>query len=138
MRIALLMRTLIGRLHPSHPFLTPGAIKALAMALLAVPVTCLLFLGGAEMAGGDVTGVQHFVQAAPLVAASVLAWRFPRWVGIGLVGIGGVLFVAWAILVAVSERSESSLLVWVVAALVLFVPPIIAGLLLVKATEPVS
>jgi hypothetical protein len=37
---------------------------------------------------GDITGLQHFVQVAPLVLLAIVAWKRPRIGGRALIGIG--------------------------------------------------
>jgi hypothetical protein len=113
-------------------------LKTIAAALIAVPAIALLALGIGEMAGGEPSGVQHLPEAAVLLALLVLAWRRPAFAGRLLVGLGGVLFVLWLALVLTRRDVDiwsAELLGWVVAAVVLFAGPVVAGVLLVRAAR---
>ncbi len=58
---------------PSHLRDLPGParLKLAASALLAVPITVLLVFAVGEVAAGDLTGLQHLLQALPLCSC----WR---------------------------------------------------------------
>ena len=114
----------------------PTRLKLAASALLAVPTAVLLLFAVGEMADSDLSGAQHLVQAAPLLLLLIAAWRYPRAAGIALLGLGALLFAVWLVFV-LTERSPApqgiSILMWAGAGLILFVPPLVAGWLLLKA-----
>ncbi len=117
----------------------PGPVrqKLIALALLAVPAGVLLLLAFGEMFGGDVTGVQHIPEAALPVALMAAAWRYPRKVGVVLLAIGSLLLAAWISWVLTQREPAprgADILMWVAAALVLFVPPLVAGWLLLRSS----
>ncbi|MFN8533315.1 MAG: hypothetical protein U0556_07190 [Dehalococcoidia bacterium] len=99
-------------------------LKVTGLVLALIPAGLLLLLGLAETTGGIVSGVQHFVQVAPLVALAVLAWLRPR--------LGGLLLLAAAVLVgivyALITRGAPSAIQWLVGG-VLIGMPALAGLL---------
>jgi len=123
--------------------MSPLRVKLAATSLLAVPIFVLSFFAVAEMAGGEPSGAQHLVQAAPLLVLLVTAWWFPRQTGFVLLGLSVVLFVGWLVLLGASLLTETfedwdapipvKVLVWTVAPLLLFVPPAAAGWLLLRA-----
>ncbi len=101
-------------------------------ATLAGGVTAgllLLFLLG-EVLGGDISGLQHVVQLAPLVALLALGWRYPNLAGALLLAIGLALAGAYFLesrggSVAAAERA--------LVAAIFLLPPILAGVLFLLA-----
>ena len=112
-----------------------GATVA-ATVLLGVPAILLLVLGVGEMIGGDMSGFQHVVESAALIALMHGAWRYPRAAGVILVAGAVLLFVAWlALMSARGELGELGLLGWLTVGLLLFLPPLLAGWLLLRASR---
>jgi hypothetical protein len=112
----------------------PTRLKLVAVGILAVPVAGLLLLAIGEMAGGDLTGAQHLVQAAPLMVLLVAGWRYPRLAGIALLGIGIILLGIWLVLVVfLAEVERAAIVAWIVGGVMLFVLPLTAGWLFLKA-----
>lgn len=97
------------------------------IALLLVPVAILVLFTVGETAGGDVSGLQHVLQAAPLLVLIAVAWRWPRVGGAAVLLTGVLLGATFAIEWHPAEMSAQSV---ALTELVLFVPPIIAGVLL--------
>jgi len=122
-----------GRSPMTIPELTPRTIKAISIVLLVVPLVALLILGIAEMIGGDVTGAQHFVMAAPLVVVLLAAWRHPRFAGNMLLVIGTGLLAAWLVLVVSRGMDRGEILAYAFAGVLVFGPPLLAGWLLRQA-----
>ena len=118
------------------PLQAETRLKLGASALLAVPAVLLLLLGVAEMVGGEPSGAQHILQAAPLLALIAAGWRYPRAAGLVLFGLVASLFAGWLVFVVLNRDPGDAIVAWVVAGLVLFAPPIIAGWLLLKAGQP--
>jgi hypothetical protein len=108
-----------------------GALKAIGMALLLVPLGFLgLFMVG-EVAGGDVSGLSHAVQALPLILVAAAAWRWPLQAGAVMVLVGLGIVVVYAILA--SSRFELGTILIVEAVLAV---PIVSGALFVLAGRP--
>ncbi len=103
--------------------------KIVAVALLAIPALLLATLAIGEMAGGDVAGVQHVPEALALAALAAAAWKYPRRVGAILVVASVALLALWSALALTADRHDSPATMVLVAAM-LFLPPLVAGLLL--------
>ncbi|KAA0238874.1 hypothetical protein EDM76_04120 [bacterium] len=86
-------------------------LKTVAAGLLAIPALLLTALAIGEMAGGDMAGAQHVP---------------------GALVLGTVLFALWALIALTADRHDSPASM-VVVAVVLFVPPVVAGWLLYSA-----
>jgi peptidoglycan/LPS O-acetylase OafA/YrhL len=110
----------------------PRHLKLAAIVLLAVPAVALLLLAVGELLDGDESGLQHVPEAAVLVAIAWFAWKRPRSAGILLVAATAVFFIAWLVFVDVGEMSWPGRLI---AMLLLFVPPLIAAWLLLRAGQ---
>lgn len=108
--------------------------KVAGVGLLLVPIGLLLLLGIGEMAGGDISGIQHIVEVAVLVSLAVIAWKRPRIGGTILVGLGALL----AILYVVAVDGRFPLWALLITELMLFGPAIVSGLLLLTAAQTTS
>ncbi len=106
-------------------------LKIAAIALLLVPIAILLLFAIGETAGGDWSGLQHVPEAAVLLVLLAAAWRYPYVTGLVLMAAGVALFAGWLVF-ALANLSASAI---VVAALMLFAPPIVAGWLLYRAGQ---
>lgn len=122
----------------------PTRLRLLASALLAVPLGVLLLFGLGEMAEGDLSGVQHLVEAAPLLVLLVAGWRFPRAAGVALLVLGPGLLAVWVLLIATgtfrppvagTAPLAMKALLWLAVPLTLFAPPTLAGWLLVRSSK---
>lgn len=116
----------------------PTRLRSIAIALLAVPAVVLLLIAFAEMAGGEPTGVQHVPEAALLLILCGAAWRHPRGVGLVVLATGALLFVAWllwAVYLREAPADDSPLVMWIGTAIVLFMPPVLAGWLLFSSSQ---
>lgn len=114
----------------------PPRLKLIALALLAVPAVVLLLFAFGEMFSGEISGVQHIPEAGLLVLLMAAAWRYPRGVGVVLLSLGSLLLVVWLIWSARDGADVGDILTLVAAALILFVPPLLAGWLLLQASRP--
>ena len=72
--------------------------KLAGLLLLLLPIGILALFTVGELAGGDVSGVQHVAQTLPIVVLALVAWKKPRTGGIALVVIGAGLAVLYAFL----------------------------------------
>jgi peptidoglycan/LPS O-acetylase OafA/YrhL len=103
--------------------------KIAALVLLALGVAFYLLFTVGELAGGDVSGIQHLPPVLGLAGLAWLSWRRPTIAGIALLALAVPLGMAYvAILVA-----RDLPLTW---ALEIALPPIVTGLLLVRAGRP--
>lgn len=121
-------------LHLPQPS-DPRRMRLAAMTLLGVPVGLLLLMGFGEMGGGDISGIQHIPEAAVLLALMWAAWRFPWRAGEVLIAGSMLLFGAWLLLVVSQGNGNNPAWAWTVAGLILFVPPLAAGVLLMLSTR---
>jgi hypothetical protein len=102
----------------------PAKIAALVLLGSGAAFYGLFAVG--ELAGGDISGVQHVPPAVLLAALMVVAWKRPRAAGIVLLALSVPLGVAYVVLLVVRDLP----LPW---ALVVALPPVVTGLLLVRA-----
>ena len=100
--------------------------KIAALVLLGLGVAFYLMFAIGETAGGDITGVQHFPPAAILAVLLWVAWRRPLAAGIALLVLAVPLAAAYIALLVVRHLPPT----W---ALVVALPPVVTGLLLVRA-----
>jgi hypothetical protein len=113
---------------------SPRGSRLAASALLCVPAALLSLLGIGEMAGGDVSGLQHFVEAVPLILLLAAGWFWPHQTGIVLLCIGTLALLAWLVfLMTVSERASP--IAWAVVGVSLFLPPFLAGTLFLRGSS---
>lgn len=116
----------------SRPVQRRRWLRIPALVLLALPLGLLLVLGVGEVASGVISGLQHFVQAAPLVVLAVVALRWPRTGGILLLVMAALLAIAF--LVMAGGVSPASLFN---AALLFGMPALAGGLFIASApTSP--
>ena len=108
--------------------------KVAGVGLLLIPVGLLLLLGIGEMAGGDVSGIQHLVEVAPLVCLGILAWKRPRIGGVILVGLAALL----AVLYPLAMGGHFPVWTLLTNDAILFGPAIVAGLFLLAASHKTS
>jgi hypothetical protein len=78
--------------------------KIAALMLLGLGVGFFLIFAVAEMAGGDIAGIQHLLPAAVLGALLWLGWKRPRTVGIVLLALSVPIGVAYVAAAARSAR----------------------------------
>ena len=100
--------------------------KIAALVLLGLGVAFYLMFAVGETAGGDITGVQHFPLAAILAVLLWVAWRRPLAAGIALLVLAVPFAAAYIALLVVRHLPPT----W---ALVVALPPVVTGLLLVRA-----
>ena len=105
-------------------------IRLVALGLVAVTVGMLLIFTIGEVAGGDISGLQHLLQAVPLVIVAWLAWRHPLWGGITLITVSLVLAGLYFVLFEVG-----SLAVVAVVLAAVCLPPFLAGVLFVVVDQ---
>jgi hypothetical protein len=111
----------------------PTHLKAAATAVTAPPIAILLLFTFGEVIGGDISGVQHLAQLLPLAIVLAAAWRFPRVGGAALVALSLVLGVVYPFAFAGADLGTI-----ILVELLLFVPPMLAGLLFLVAARASS
>lgn len=100
--------------------------KIAALVLLGLGVAFYLTFAIGEVAGGDVSGVQHFPEAAILLALLVVASKRPFVAGVALLALAVPLGIAYVVLLVVRDLPPT----W---ALFVALPPVVTGLLLLRA-----
>ncbi len=53
------------------------------------------------------TGVQHFVEASPLMLFLIAGWLWPRIAGIAVLFVGVMALLLWIVMVATARRPLS-------------------------------
>ena len=96
------------------------------MALLGLGVAFYLLFTIGEVAGGDITGLQHLPPAVLLGSLLVVAARRPRLAGLVLLGLAVALGALFLALVIARDLPPAGTLIVVL-------PPAVAGGLLVRA-----
>lgn len=112
----------------------PRHLRAIATAAIAPVVAVLMLFVVGEAGGGDLSGLQHVVQLAPLVLIVAAAWRFPT-VGGGLLVVLSlvlslVLIVGYPVWALDREISPPGI---VLVEALLLLPPLASGLLFLAA-----
>jgi hypothetical protein len=105
--------------------------KIAALLLVGLGVGFFLLFALAEMAGGDVAGIQHLPPAAILAALLWLGWKRPRAAGIVLLAIAVPLGVLFIVSAAVEGVRPGEL--WVALSIPLV--PVLTGLLFLRAAR---
>ena len=123
------------------PKLSAKQLKVAGLIPLLIPIAILLLFTIAETVGGDISGLGHLIQLAPLVILAIFAWKKPD--------LGGKILVVIAVLLAIiggapmflfratSEEGMGigALISTMLFMLLLFVPPIISGLLFIASAR---
>jgi hypothetical protein len=68
---------------------------AVGLALLVVPAAFFCLFGVGEVASGDLSGLGHLLQAAPLVLLGLAALRWPTAAGAILLVVGLAIMAAY-------------------------------------------
>lgn len=108
--------------------------KAFGMAILVVPVFILLAFAIGEGLSPEfgISGfLLHFMQAFSLIALLYVAWRWPK-VG-GWILIFGGLFLTLLYVFMTAARGQAGMVV--VPVIIIFLPPVLAGWLLVLSVS---
>lgn len=89
--------------------------------------TFLLIMGLGEMFGGDISGIQHVVPAAVLLALMWLGWKRPYWGGLGLCIAGVLLGIVVTVMNIPADVKRNFLLIMVL-------PTFLSGTLLLTSS----
>jgi hypothetical protein len=110
--------------------LTSDFLKRTAMVLLAVPMLILAAFAIGELAGGDVSGLQHVPELSLLALLGWLAWKRPFWGGTALIALALVFMGLYPVFMR-----GLPLPAVVLTVAILFALPVIAGRLFVAAAR---
>ena len=103
-----------------------GGARFWGLGLLGLGVVFFLLFAIGEIAAGDISGLQHLPPAIVLGALIWLGWRRPRTAGLALLAIAVPLGIAYLVVLVSRELPPF----WAVP---VALPPIVAGLLLLRA-----
>jgi hypothetical protein len=106
---------------------TGTRLKRAALVCLAIPMLVLTVFAVGEVAGGDISGLQHVVEILPLAALAWLGWRRPLWGGIALI----VLTLTLAGIPIVMDRLSSAPPFVTAFLYIILALPLVAGILFV-------
>ena len=118
--------------------LSAKQLKVGGLIPLLIPIAVLLLFTIAETVGGDISGLGHLIQAAPLVILAIFAWKKPELAGKILVVIAVLLAIsslAHAVIVGVMGIEGMGIVAQISVVLLFFVPPFVSGLLLIASTR---
>jgi hypothetical protein len=110
--------------------LTSTQLKRVGLAVLTLPILILVALAVGELAGGDISGLQHVVQVVPLAVLAWFAWRRPLWGGMALIALALILLMLYIVFI-----HGFPLPTVVLTLMFLFVTPLAAGVLFVAAAR---
>lgn len=103
--------------------------RNIALVILLVPISFLLLFTFGEIFSGDISGLSHLIQLAPIIIVLIVALKKPL--------IGGALFsvisALFGILYLVTVPFNPITIL--IVELVLFLPPFIAGLLFIYSAR---
>ncbi len=105
--------------------------KKIGLSLLLVPVVFLTFFGVGEMIEKIPGGFIHFVQLLPLVILLIVAYYNSEWAGYLLIIIGSILGILYIII------SRFPLPTVLLVESIVFIMPVISGILLLKSTRKI-
>ncbi|MFC1625889.1 hypothetical protein ACFL1Q_02525 [Patescibacteria group bacterium] len=98
-----------------------------AMFLLIIPLGFLALFTVGELFSGDISGLSHLIQAAPIIFLIYLSSKKPI--------IGGLLFITISLTLGIwyALSVPFNLLTILLVETLLFVPPLISGILLITS-----
>lgn len=105
-------------------------LKLAGTGLLAVPIVILALFTVGEVLGGDLSGLQHAVQMAPLLLLAWFSWQRPRLGGIALIGLALLFAVVYFVLSRDFPPGTR-----LTAGILLFAMPLVAGILFLLASR---
>ena len=111
---------------------TTNRLKIIALVPLGFTLFVLLFFGIGEMLGGDFSGIGHLAPAALLILLMWAGWKFPQWVGIGLIVVAVLFSINIGINFFRAPDFENRIMnIWPL--LIISLPLLVSGLLLFTA-----
>jgi hypothetical protein len=106
-------------------------LKLIGLFFISLPILLLLAFTIGETAGGDISGLQHIVQAIPFILLAILAWKKSTIGGYTIIGISLIL----ALLYCMYPTLGFTKPVRLINAAILFCPLLLGGLLFVLSTR---
>lgn len=70
-------------------------LKTIGIGILLIPSAILALFGFGEVFGGNISGLQHFLQLLPLVILAVVSWKHPNIGGKFLIALGILVFMIY-------------------------------------------
>ena len=110
--------------------LTSTQLKRAGLALLTLPILILAGFAAGELAGGDISGLQHVVELVPVALLAWFAWRRPLWGGMALIVLALILLMLYIVFI-----HGFPLPTVVLTLMFLFATPLAAGVLFVAAAR---
>lgn len=111
--------------------ISPKSFKVAGLGILCIPLVLLLVLGIGEMSGGIYSGLQHLIQAIPIILFMYFAWVKPKIGGVILIFLSIILALLYLFFPPVSMpsiyRVENTIL--------LFSPLLLSGILFLRAQK---
>ncbi len=109
--------------------MTGKILKRIGIGLLLIPLGILLLFTFGEVFSGDISGLSHLIQAAPLLLLLFLAYKKSFIGGLILLLTGITLGILYPLKAPFEPRT-----IFFVE-ITLFLPPVIAGLLLILSSK---
>ena len=104
-------------------------LKKTGIGLLLIPLVFLLIFIFGEVFSGKISGISHLIQAAPLLLLIIISNKKPFWGGIIISIISLILGIFYTL------RAHFSFQTVLLVELFLFIPPFIAGILLIMSSR---
>ena len=105
------------------------ALKKVAIGLLLIPLVVLLLFTFGEVFSGDVSGLSHLIQAAPLLLFAYLAYKKPFAGGLSLLIVGFFLGILYPL------KVPFDVVTIIIVEIFLFVPPFVSGILFILSSN---
>jgi hypothetical protein len=116
-------------------------LKIAGLIPLLIPIALLLLFTIAETVGGDISGLGHLIQLAPLIILAIVAWKRPSLAGKIIIVIGVLLALSslpHVVLLVVGSGEGMGIGALIGTGLVIYVPLIISGVLLIASARKES
>lgn len=110
------------------PNISSKRLKIAGLALLFIPLGVLALFAAGEVSGGDIGGLSHLAQAAPVGLIALFGWKRPRAGGWTLLAAAVALGTVYAL--SAAKHGLSALFI---AEAMLFLPAGAAGILFIAA-----
>lgn len=111
--------------------ITSFQLKITAVTLLLIPLVLLFMLAIGELVGGELPGLEHILQALPLVLLTYVAWRFPNKGGKFIFSIAVLLGILYVFYPPIGFPLEFRL----INSFILFGPAALAGIIFITASQ---
>ncbi|MBU2036161.1 MAG: hypothetical protein ABH819_03750 [Patescibacteria group bacterium] len=104
-------------------------LRNIAIGLLFIPLGFLLLFTVGEVFSGDISGLSHLIQMAPIILLVFVAWKKPF--------VGGGLLTIISLILGILYAINFPFVFWTIVLVeaFLFVPPFISGVLLILSSK---